>query len=37
MIECANCGEKNPEFIIDDRQLCFDCYRIEKFYWAKEA
>ncbi len=35
MDECANCGEKNPEYNLDDRQLCYDCYRAEKFYWAK--
>jgi hypothetical protein len=37
MNECANCGEKKPEYVIDDRTLCFDCYRAEKFYWAKET
>lgn len=33
--ECAGCGEKNPEYVLDDRHLCFDCYRAEKYYWAK--
>lgn len=33
---CANCGEKQPEYIFDERKLCYDCYRAEKFYWAKE-
>ncbi len=35
--ECANCGEKHPEYALDERKLCFDCYRAERFYWAKEA
>ncbi len=33
--ECAGCGDKNPEYVIDDRPLCFDCYKAEKYYWAK--
>jgi len=33
---CAGCGEKNPEYVLDERQLCFDCYRAERYYWAKE-
>ena len=33
--ECAGCGEKNPEYVLDDRHLCVDCYRAEKYYWAK--
>ncbi len=32
---CAGCGDSNPEYILDDRHLCFDCYRAEKYYWAK--
>jgi hypothetical protein len=32
---CAACGECNPEYVRDDRKLCFDCYRAEKYYWAK--
>jgi hypothetical protein len=33
--ECAGCGDKNPEYVLEDRRLCFDCYRAEKYYWAK--
>lgn len=33
---CAGCGEKNPEYVLDERRLCFDCYRAERYYWAKD-
>jgi len=33
--ECAGCGEKNPEYVLEDRHLCFYCYKAEKHYWAK--
>ncbi len=29
---CAGCGEKNPEYSLDDRQLCCDCYNAEQRY-----
>ena len=32
---CAGCGEKNPEYVLDERHLCFDCYKAERYYWAK--
>ena len=32
---CAACGESHPEYVLDDRKLCFDCYKAEKYYWAK--
>jgi hypothetical protein len=32
---CAACGENNPEYVLDERKLCFDCYKAEKYYWAK--
>jgi len=32
---CAGCGEQNPEYVLEDNQLCFDCFRAEKNYWAK--
>ncbi len=32
---CAACGESNPEYVLDERKLCFDCYKAEKYYWAK--
>ena len=32
---CAACGESNPEYVLDNRKLCFDCYKAEKYYWAK--
>jgi recombinational DNA repair protein (RecF pathway) len=35
--ECASCGEKKPEYVLDERKLCFDCYRAEKFYWTKDT
>ena len=33
--KCAGCGGDNFEYTLEDRHLCFDCYRAEKFYWAK--
>jgi hypothetical protein len=33
--KCAGCGESNPEYVLEDKQLCFDCYKAEKYYWAK--
>jgi hypothetical protein len=33
--KCAGCGEDNPEYILEDTPLCFDCYRAEKYYWEK--
>jgi len=35
--KCAGCREANPEYMLEDRPLCFDCYKAEKYYWAKEA
>jgi len=35
--KCAGCREGNPEYMLEDRPLCFDCYKAEKYYWAKEA
>jgi formamidopyrimidine-DNA glycosylase len=32
---CDACGESNPEYVLDTRKLCFDCYKAEKYYWAK--
>jgi hypothetical protein len=32
---CAGCGEHNPEYTLEDNRLCFDCYKAEKYYWAK--
>lgn len=34
--KCAGCGEKNPEYVLEDRQLCSDCYRTERHYCDKE-
>ncbi len=34
---CASCGEDSPEYVLDDRNLCFDCYKAERYYWAKES
>ncbi len=33
--KCAGCETENPEYVLEDRQLCFDCYTAEKCYWAK--
>jgi hypothetical protein len=27
---CAGCGQWNPEYALDDKPLCLDCYRAEK-------
>ncbi|MCW3999110.1 MAG: hypothetical protein NWE93_02595 [Candidatus Bathyarchaeota archaeon] len=28
-LACAGCGADNPEYLLDDRQLCVDCYKSE--------
>ncbi len=33
--KCAGCGEIHPEYMLDDRPLCYDCYKAERYYWAK--
>jgi hypothetical protein len=33
--KCAVCGGENPEFVLEDTHLCFDCYKAEKYYWSK--
>jgi hypothetical protein len=35
MEKCAGCGGENPEFVLEETHLCFDCYKAEKYYWAK--
>ncbi len=30
--ECARCGDKDPEYVLDDRLLCIDCYSAEIAY-----
>ncbi len=27
---CAGCGQWNPEYNLDDKPLCLDCYKAEK-------
>lgn len=27
---CYSCGKKNPEYQLDDRPLCGECYQREK-------
>jgi hypothetical protein len=27
---CGGCGQLNPEYVLDDKPLCFDCYKVEK-------
>jgi hypothetical protein len=29
VIICAGCGADNPEYILDERELCLDCYKAE--------
>jgi hypothetical protein len=36
-IMCAGCEKAKPEYILEDRPLCFDCYKAEKYYCAKEG
>jgi hypothetical protein len=33
--KCAICLDKSPEYILEDNQLCGDCYEAEVNYWAK--
>jgi hypothetical protein len=33
--ECACCGKKNPEYSLEDKELCLECYRTEIDFWAK--
>jgi len=33
--KCAGCGDIHPEYMLDDRYLCYDCYKAERYYWAK--
>lgn len=33
--KCAGCDEKIPEHILDDRQLCSECYKTEMQYCDK--
>ncbi len=28
--KCAGCGEDYPEYVLEDRQLCLDCYAAEE-------
>ncbi|MDI9577565.1 MAG: hypothetical protein WC203_04160 [Candidatus Bathyarchaeia archaeon] len=27
---CYSCGETSPEYVLDDRPLCWTCYRRER-------
>lgn len=33
--KCAGCNQKIPEYVLDDRQLCLDCYKTEICYLEK--
>ncbi len=30
MEKCDSCGDNGAEYMLDDRHLCFDCYKLEK-------
>jgi hypothetical protein len=30
--DCAGCGRKNPEYVLEDRQLCLECYKADLNY-----
>jgi hypothetical protein len=34
--QCACCGKEQPEYALEDKQLCVDCYIAEISFWNKE-
>jgi hypothetical protein len=34
--QCACCGKDQPEYALEDKQLCVDCYTAEISFWNKE-
>jgi hypothetical protein len=35
--KCAGCGGDSPEYFLDDRQLCVECYAGEGHFCAKDC
>jgi hypothetical protein len=31
---CSGCDVKNPEYVLEDRQLCSDCYIAESHFFS---
>jgi hypothetical protein len=34
--QCATCGGERPEYTLEDKQLCVECYNAEIDFWNKK-
>jgi hypothetical protein len=34
--QCATCGGERPEYALEDKRLCAECYNAEISFWNKK-